>query len=173
MSMNASSLSAMPDDQLCQRSREGDREAFGRIVERYQSLICSLAYSACGNLAGSEDLAQETFIAAWKQLGELREAARLRAWLCGIVRTLAANAMRREQRRGGAAASLESVAEQAAADADPAVQAVTREEATLLWRSLADLPETYREPLVLFYRQGQSVAEVARSLDLSEETVKQ
>src|SRR5262249_9468624 len=68
-----------------------------------------LAYSACGNLAGSEDLAQETFIAAWQKLGELREPARLRGWLCGIVRNLAANAIRREQRRGGKAQSLDSV----------------------------------------------------------------
>lgn len=43
----------------------------------------------------------------------------------------------------------------------------------MLWRSLAGLPETYREPMVLFYRQGQSIAEVAQSLDLSEDAVKQ
>ena len=51
---------AASDEQLWQLSRAGDREAFGRIVERYQSLICSLAFSACGSLASSEDLAQET-----------------------------------------------------------------------------------------------------------------
>ncbi len=163
----------MPDDQLWRRSREGDREAFGRIVERYQTLICSLAYSKCGNLAQSEDLAQETFIAAWQKLGELREPAKLRAWLCGIVRNLAASALRREQRRGGTAQSLDAVAELAGSGADPAAQAVTQEEANLLWRSLAGLPETYREPMVLFYRQGRSVAEVARSLDLEEAAVRQ
>src|SRR5262245_64898073 len=91
MSMNGDPLTAVYDSQLWQRSGEGDREAFGRIVERYQSLICSLAYSACGNLGASEDLAQETFLAAWRKLGELREPARLRAWLCGIVRNLAAS----------------------------------------------------------------------------------
>jgi RNA polymerase sigma factor (sigma-70 family) len=171
--MNAEAMTAMSDDQLWQRSGEGDREAFARIVERYQSLICSLAYSACGNLAGSEDLAQETFIAAWQKLGELREPARLRAWLCGIVRNLAANAIRRDQRRGVVVQSLDSVAEPSGSDADPAVQAISQEEADLLWRALAGLSETYREPMVLFYRQGQSVAEVARSLDLAEDAVKQ
>lgn len=163
----------MSDDQLCQQSCAGDREAFGRIVERYQAMVCSLAYSACGNLSRSEDLAQDTFVAAWQKLGELREPSKLRAWLCGIVRNLAANAARREQRRGGPAESLDLVAEQATAEADPAAHAVTHEEETLLWRSLAGLPETYREPMVLFYRQGQSVAEVANSLELSEEAIKQ
>jgi len=173
MTMNSLPLAVTSDDQLWRKSIEGDREAFGRIVERYQSLICSLAYSACGNLARSEDLAQETFIAAWQKLGELREPAKLRAWLCGIVRNLTANALRRELRRGGAAESLDGAAEPVSAEADPAAQAVTQEEAVLLWRSLAGLSETYREPMVLFYRQGQSVAEVARSLELSEEVVRQ
>ena len=130
--MNAVPLTVMSDHQLWQRSRDGDREAFGQIVERYQSLVCSLAYSACGNLARSEDLGQETFMAAWQTLGELREPAKLRSWLCGIVRNLSANALRREQRRGGSAKSLNSVAELAGSDADPAVQAATQEEAALV-----------------------------------------
>ncbi len=78
-------LGVKSDEQLWRQCCAGDREAFGQIVERYQSLVCSLAYSACGNLSRSEDLAQETFVTAWQRLGELREPSKLRAWLCGIV----------------------------------------------------------------------------------------
>jgi len=173
MTITTVNSTVMSDDRLWQQSRDGDREAFGRIVARHQSLVCSLAYSACGNLSRSEDLAQETFVTAWQKLGELREPSKLRAWLCGIVRNLSANASRREQRRGGPAESLDAVEEPTAPEADPAAQAVTQEEATLLWRSVGGLPETYREPMVLFYRQGQSVAEVANALELSEDAVKQ
>ena len=74
------------DAELVAESLDGSRDAFRRIVERYQTLICSLAYSATGNVSRSEDMAQETFIAAWKQLRALREPAKLRAWLCGIAR---------------------------------------------------------------------------------------
>src|SRR5215475_5787033 len=74
------------DTELVSRSLTGDRDAFSRIVSRYQTLICSLAYSRIGNLGQSEDVAQETFITAWKRLGHLREPAKLRSWLCGIVR---------------------------------------------------------------------------------------
>jgi len=163
----------MTDDQLWRLSCAGDREAFGQLVERYQSLLCSLAYSHCGDLARSEDLAQDTFVIAWRRLGELREPAKLRAWLCGIVRNLAANASRREWRRGGPAEPLEAIPEQTTPEEDPAAQAVTHEEAALLWRSLAGLSATYREPMVLFYRQGRSVAEVAQAMELTEEAVKQ
>lgn len=163
----------LSDEQLWQQSRAGNREAFGRIVERYQSLVCSLAYSAAGSLSRSEDLAQETFVTAWQRLDELREPSKLRAWLCGIVRNLAANASRREVRRGGPPVSLDVVTEPAASDADPVTHAVTKEEAALLWSSLENLPQAYREPLVLFYRQGQSITEVAATLDLSADVVKQ
>jgi len=161
------------DEQLWHLACEGDREAFGRIVERYQSLVCSIAYSGCGTLGTSEDMAQETFITAWHRLADLREPGKLRQWLCGIVRNIAANAVRRDLRRGRAPASLEAVADEPSSDDDPAAQAVTREEETLLWRTLADMPVNYREPLVLFYREEQSVAEVALKLDLSADTVKQ
>lgn len=171
--MNAQMSPVASDEELWRMSREGDREAFGGIVERHQALVCSLAFSACGCLATSEDLAQETFLTAWHRLGDLREPEKLRHWLCGIVRNLAANAVRRDLRRGGAPESLEAAADEASPEGDPAAQAVTREEETLLWRALADLPENYREPLVLYYREHQSVAEVASGLDLSEEAVKQ
>src|SRR5271168_2585360 len=79
---------ANSDVQLVEWSLTGDRDAFRKIVERYQSLVCSITYNATGSLTLSEDLAQETFVAAWKQLSELREPSLLRAWLCGITRFL-------------------------------------------------------------------------------------
>src|SRR5215470_2165865 len=112
MNINMETSPAVSDEQLWRLSCEGDRESFTRIVERYQSLICSLAYSACGALGMSEDMAQETFITAWNRLKDLREPSKLRQWLCGNVRRIAANAVRRELRRGGAPESLEAVSEE-------------------------------------------------------------
>jgi Sigma-70 region 2 len=85
------------DAELVSRSLTGDRDAFSLIVSRYQTLICSLAYSRIGNLGQSEDIAQETFITAWKHLRLLREPAKLRAWLCGIVRNRIHKNLRRER----------------------------------------------------------------------------
>ena len=161
------------DEQLWRLACEGDREAFTRIVQRYQTLVCSLAYSACGTLGTSEDMAQETFITAWNRLKDLREPNKLRQWLCGIVRNVAANAVRRDLRRGGEPESLDTVGDEPSVESDPAAQAITREEEVLLWRTLGELPESYREPLVLFYREENSIAEVAAQLDLTEDTVKQ
>src|SRR5436190_22510259 len=87
------------DEQLWHLACEGDREACTRIVKRYQTLVCSVAYSACGALGTSEDLAQETFITAWHRLKDLREPSKLRQWLCAIVRNVAVNSVRRHLRR--------------------------------------------------------------------------
>ncbi len=62
---------------------------------------------------------------------------------------------------------------QLAPEATPSDQAISNEETAILWRSLERIPETYREPLVLFYREHQSVETVAMNLDLTEDAVKQ
>jgi DNA-directed RNA polymerase specialized sigma24 family protein len=72
---------ATTDTDLVGRTLDGDTEAFEQIVCRYQSLICSLTYSATGSLGQSQELAQETFITARKHLRLLRERHKLRAWL--------------------------------------------------------------------------------------------
>jgi RNA polymerase sigma factor (sigma-70 family) len=162
------------DAELVNGTLAGNRDAFGLIVSRYQSLICSLAYSATGSFGQSEDLAQETFITAWKHLGHLRERDKLRSWLCGIARNRINNFLRREGREPVRTAEpLENVAETHAAEPLPAEQTISNEEQAILWRSLERIPEIYREPLVLFYREHQSIEAVAQNLDLTEDTVKQ
>ncbi len=127
-----------------------------------------------GNLGQSEDVAQETFITAWKHLRLLREPAKLRAWLCGIVRNRIHKTLRREgSEPAHNAESLEMVHDSPSNEALPSERAVRQEEEAILWHALERIPESYREPLVLFYRKHQSVEAVAAELELSEDTVKQ
>jgi RNA polymerase sigma factor (sigma-70 family) len=162
------------DAELVAETLAGNREAFGQIVVRYQSLICSLAYSATGSLGQSEDLAQETFITAWKRLRLLREPVKLRGWLCGIARNRINDSLRREGREPLADSEpLNTVQEAPATEPSPPDQAISKEEAAILWRALERVPQLYRDPLVLFYREHKSVERVAEDLELSEDAVKQ
>lgn len=168
------STTAPNDAELVKATLAGDREAFERIVSRYQALICTLTYSATGNLSLGEDLAQETFVTAWKQLAHLREPEKLRSWLCGIARNLVHSSLRKQGREPShAAESIETAAAQAAPGPQPADHAMTREEQAILWRALENIPETYREPLILFYREHQSVQAVAEKMDLTPDAVQQ
>src|ERR1700722_9294390 len=168
------SVTTQNDVELVGESLSGNRDAFGQIVARYQSLVCSLAYSATGSLSQSEDGAQETFLAAWKQLAGLREPEKLRAWLCGIARNLINNSLRKQGREPShRAESLEEISESPSLEPLPVDQIISNEEQAILWRSLERIPEIYREPLVLFYREHQSVEAVAQNLELTEDAVKQ
>ena len=167
-------ISGTSDAQLVEWTLTGDRAAFATIVKRYQSLICSITYNATGSLSLSEDLAQETFLAAWKQLSGLREPARLRSWLCGITRFLVGKEFRRQGREPiHAAESLDAIQEPSSTEASPSMQAVSREEEAILWRALERIPDAYRQPLILFYREEKSIERVAAELELSEDAVKQ
>jgi RNA polymerase sigma factor (sigma-70 family) len=172
ISMNA--VAQGNDSELVARTLAGDRNAFGEIVTRYQSLLCSLAYSATGSLSQSEDLAQDTFLAAWKQLAALREPAKLRAWLCGIARNQINDSFRKQGREPVyQAAQLEHVDEPSTEHKAPSDEAINKEEEAILWRSLESIPQLYRDPLVLFYREDQSVERVAAALEISEDAAKQ
>jgi RNA polymerase sigma factor (sigma-70 family) len=146
-------------------SRSGDRDAFGQIVAQYQDMVCAVAFSHTGDRALSEDIAQETFLVAWQRLDRLRNEERFSAWLAAIARNRANDALRKRYREPLA---QERIADRAAPDAP-----TEDERITVVWDALEKLPIQYREPLVLFYREGQSVAETAAALGLTEDCVKQ
>lgn len=174
MKANASNSKELSDAQLVTGSISGDRNAFGQIVTRYQTLVCSLAYNATGNLTESEDLAQETFLIAWKRLMDLRDSEKLGSWLCGIVRNLV-HRWRRSQRQEPThgAERIDVIQGIAAADPVPRDRAVSLEEEAIMWQALERIPAPYREPLILFYREHRSVERVAKALEVSEAVVKQ
>lgn len=174
MITTAASTAETHDAALVEQSLAGDRAAFGQIVARYQSLVCGLAYSATGSRSHSEDLAQETFLAAWRKLSDLREPRRLSSWLCGIARNVIHGDLRRLGRQPAhAAASLDSARTFPSAEPLPSAQAVSNEEMAILWRQVGALPEIYREPLILFYRDHRSVEHVAAALGLTPDAVMQ
>jgi len=162
------SLTTTSDTQLVAASLRGSREAFGALVERHQQAVCAVAYARTGSLAVSEDIAQETFLSAWKNLPNLEAPERFRAWLCGTARNLASRFHRDEKTAGPL---VEDIPDRT--NPLPAEAVIGREEEAMLWAALEKLPENHREPLVLFYRSGQSVREIAAILELSEDAVKQ
>lgn len=159
---------------LLQASQAGSKDAFGAIVERYQSLICAITYSATGDFGKSRELAQETFIRAWKNLVQLKDLNKFRVWLCRIARNLASRSIRKQ--RFDFIRDTQPLEEadllQAPGD-DPGQIAISKEHQALVWQAVSAIPEQYREPMVLFYRRRHSITSVAADLELSEDALKQ
>ena len=87
----------MPKDerQLVRRCLSGDHNAFGALYDAHASRVFSLLCRLIGDPAESEDLTQETFLAAYSALGSWRGEGAFSTWLCGIAFRLYANAQRR------------------------------------------------------------------------------
>jgi RNA polymerase sigma factor (sigma-70 family) len=156
------------DVELVEASRRGELDAFGHLVARYQDVVCAVGYSATGDRVLGEDVAQETFIAAWRQLDRVRDVMRLRSWLCGIARNLGRKARKRTQRE-----QLVDPDDQVAATPS-AFEELARNDAERIVRgALARVPESYREALVLYYREDLSIRAVAETLGISEDAAMQ
>jgi RNA polymerase sigma factor (sigma-70 family) len=170
---------------------QAGREAFVEIVRRHQNAVCAVAWSVTGRAGLRDDIAQETFFKAWKQIATLRDPARLKAWLTRIAHDCAVDALRREKPHASlddpafsthpdlsgplmtASAAATAAMTISCGSAAPDKAAADAEDEALVWSALAALPENLRTPLVLFYREGQSMAAVAAALDLSEDAVRQ
>src|ERR1035437_8424374 len=84
-------VETLDDARLVQLGLDGNRDAFGQLVARHQSPVCALAYSACGDISRSDDLAQDTFIIVWRKLIDLHDPVKFKFWLCGVGSNLIYN----------------------------------------------------------------------------------
>jgi len=84
------------DDFLIARTLDGEREAFGELIKKYQGVIFGLAFHFVKNYADAEDLAQEAFLKAYQKLEQLKAQEKFSSWLRQITANLCRNFMQRK-----------------------------------------------------------------------------
>jgi RNA polymerase sigma-70 factor (ECF subfamily) len=156
---------------LVARAREGDEEAFRGLVERHKDRAYGLALRLLRSESDAEEVAQDAFVRAWRALGDFREEAAFGTWLYRIVwrRAIdrAAVLRSRREREAPLAEVGTSTVETAVAD-DPA-----RGTTAARWARLTEgLSAVQQAVVTLYYYQDLPVRDVARALDLPENTVK-
>lgn len=160
--------SAAADAAIIDRVLAGDHAAFETIVRRWQTPLVNLAWRYCRDRQRAEEMAQEAFLRAWRNLAQWRGDSAFSTWLFAI----AANVYRTELRRIPATMlSLDEIAEPPEANASAArYDQSSRDEA--LRRAVLALPPKYRDAILLFYFHEQDVPAAARTLRIPEGTVK-
>lgn len=143
---------------LVRHAQSGDREAFGKLYERYGSMVHGILLARVPH-GEVDDLVQEVFLTAFRQLKSLRDARTFGGWLATITRNCAHDFHRRSR-------STEELTEHVAARSSP------RAEALEVLRLVQTLPEAYRESLVLRFVEGMSGAEIATRTGLTPASVR-
>jgi RNA polymerase sigma-70 factor, ECF subfamily len=149
-------------EELVARVRAGDEEAFRLIFDRYSRPVLSFIYDMVGDRALAEDLAQETFVRAFRGLQTLREETKLSTWLFGIARNCAREQLRTRRRDAG---NVEIDAEPAFELHDrartPSGELLDKELSGVIQTALQRLDEDKRTVFTLKVLQQRSYEEIA------------
>jgi RNA polymerase sigma-70 factor, ECF subfamily len=167
---------ASTDEELVARSRGGDLDSFNQLVLRWERPIYALAYRVIGREEDARDVAQETFLRAFRALGGFRGQAKFSSWLYRITLNLCRDWIRRERRAPMAQAPEGVDLIELAAEAEPAESieelVARRQLGRAVARAMAGLPEEQRTAIVLKEYHGLTFQEIADLLDCPLSTVK-
>ena len=161
------------EDDIKERLQAGQyQQAFDLLVERFKDRVFRLAFSFLRNESQAEDAAQEVFLKVWKALPAYQGVALLSTWIYTITRNTCFTELKRRNARP--TVSLQAPEMEGAMDLIPALRTgdpelgVRMDVETLL----AQLPEKYRQVIVLFYLEQKAYEEVAAMLGIPLGTVK-
>src|SRR5437764_59799 len=142
----------------------GSQRTVQRLVEAHYAPLYRYAYRLSGSAADAEDLTQEAFCKAQLSLGQLRDAARAKAWLFSILRNAYLHRVRAERQP---VVSLESIGDLA----EPSAEPLPDIDPERLQQALNELPEVFRTPIILYYFEDFSYRDIAEQMDLPLGTV--
>jgi RNA polymerase sigma-70 factor (ECF subfamily) len=154
----------LSDEIIVARVLDGDREAFGLLVDRYQEELAAYAKYMTGSADEAADIVQNGLVKAHRRLHQCRDPRRFKGWLFRIVANECKTHLARRKRR-----PMESLsqAEAIPAPGTPASEAEAAELRRRVHAALQRLPVDQREALVLRYVHGMDLAEMAEALSAS------
>lgn len=166
--VHGSPLRDLPDRILAGRTIDGDTDAFGEIVRRHSPLMRAYVSRIVGSLSEADDVVQESFVVAWRQLPSLRDRAALKAWLMRIASREALAHVRKRP----VVADLDIMEPAAPVDAQPEAVAIRRAQLEALSAALGTLPENERRCWLLREVAELSYTEIANEMDIPVSTVR-
>jgi RNA polymerase sigma-70 factor, ECF subfamily len=156
------------------RARQGDEEAFGALVQQHSRKVFQLAYRMMRNEQDAEDVVQECFLRAYRQLGRFEARADFGTWLYRIAANCAVDMMRTRGHRINAVAETldESAPLPEAGRPGPDRLAASAEIDRLVTHALNDLTAIERAAFTLRHHEGRSIDEICRTLNLGKSAAK-
>jgi RNA polymerase sigma-70 factor, ECF subfamily len=159
----------LADQAAVEQARAGDPEAFRVLVERHSRALFRLAFRMTGNEYDAEDVVQETFLRAYRQLAKFDERASFGTWLYRIAANYALDMIRSRNRRGeqhrsGGGQAADSLLSMPTGDPPPDRLAWSGEVRERVAEALDELSAAERLAFVLRHFEGMGIEEVSRAL---------
>ena len=158
------------DGHIVHQCLSGSAEAFALLVDKYKERIFALVYAKVGQFQDAEDLTQDAFLEAYKNLSTLRRWDNFYSWLYSIASNQCKNFHRAQKKRRVVTAHLAEQDENHRMDVDAHLEKMKHEQ---VHDALASLPEMHRQVLVLRYMAGMKSKEIAQTLRVSPNTIDQ
>jgi RNA polymerase sigma-70 factor (ECF subfamily) len=163
------SVVASPLVELVLRAQEGDREALGQLMVRYEGAVYAIALRRLNNHAEAEELCQEVYVQAMEKIDQLRQPECFGGWIRSIAKRMAINrAVRRSPLLSSQPDELESCTE----ERTPLGNVLASEERSQVRAGLKRLRKLDRQTLEAFYVQGRSLAEMSDDFESPVGTIK-
>lgn len=169
----------MEDREIIERVLAGDNDAFGTLVERYQTKVYNLTLRMSGNEDDACDLAQEAFLRAWRSLPAFQFESAFSTWLFRLTHNVCIDFLRARQRRPTVSLTMADDDGEEAVQLDlpdaapnPEQALLLAEDRELVRRALDALPAETREILTLRAIHDLSYQQIAQTMHLQEGTVK-
>lgn len=144
------------------RARRGDHDAFRSLVERHSPAVFRLAYRMTGNAIDAEDMVQETFLKAWKQMGRFDGRAAFGTWLHRVCANCTLDHLR--SRKAKAESAAEPITGFVHGGPSPERLAQSAEIVSRLLPALDRLTDMERAAFVLRHYEGLPILEISRML---------
>lgn len=154
------------DSVLIGRAKDGDRGAFGQLVERHYDFVHRVAWRWCGRKADAEDIAQDVCVRLGRAIRDYRGGGAFTTWLYAMTLNAARDHARKSARES---AKTEAYGVHALISGEAPEEPDGQAEA--LWAAVRQLPEKQREAVLLVYGEGLSHAAAAEAMAISETTV--
>lgn len=161
-------LHAAPDGILAARAAGGDADAFDVLLHRHTGIVRAFVYRIVGTLTETDDVVQEAFLTAWRQLSTLRDHGAVKAWLMKIASREAYAHLRKRPAHD----TLVGFDRATATDTLPEAAAIRNAQLTALSRALDALPEAQRRCWLLREVGSLSYTEIAEEMNLPLSTVR-
>ena len=161
----------LTDATFVTRARAGDADAYRMLVERHSRALFRLAFRMTGNQEDAEDVVQESFLRAYKQLGKFDERASFGTWLYRIAANASLDLVRARKRRqenlapAGDPEADNPVLSLPSADPTPDRMALSAEVRRRVLEAMEELSPTERTAFVLRHFEGMRMEEVGRVLE--------